>query len=117
MSRVRRTDGGSSLTPLMLQILLALSEQDRHGYAIMQEIERRAGEPVPIGAGTLYRTIRQLVDAGLILEVKPRHIVHRQRRTYRLTAAGRKRASVEARRLDSVVRWAQSVALIDEGGA
>lgn len=117
MSRMRRTDGASSLTPLMLRILLALSEEDRHGYAIMQEIERRAGEPVPIGAGTLYRTIKQLVDAELIREVKLQRVVHRQRRTYRLTAAGRKRASAEARRLDSVVRWAQSVALIDEGRA
>ena len=117
MSRKRRTDDTSSLTPLMLQILLALSESDRHGYAIMQEIERRAGEPVPIGAGTLYRTIKQLVDAELILEVKPRRVVHSQRRYYRLTAAGRRRAAAEARRLDAVVQWARAAALLDKGRA
>ena len=116
MSRMRRTDRASSLTPLMLQILLALSEEDRHGYAIMQR-RSDGGRARPDRRGHAVPNDQQLVDAELILEVKPQHVVHRQRRTYRLTAAGRKRASVEAQRLDSVVRWAQSVALIDTGRA
>ena len=117
MARQQKPEDFLPLTAVVFEILLALASGERHGYAIMQEIERRAGEPVPIGAGTLYRTIKQLVDAELILEVKPRRVVHRQRRTYRLTSAGRKRASVAAQRLDSVVRWAQSVAVIEKGRA
>ncbi len=86
------TDPDSSLSPLMLQILLALSEGERHGYAIMQEIERRTGGTTEIGAGTLYRSIKQLLDAGFIAEVIPSKIVNRQRRCYGITPAGRHRA-------------------------
>ena len=117
MSRRRHTDPDSSLSPLMLQILLALGEGERHGYAIMQEIERRTGATTEIGAGTLYRSVKQLLDAGFIVEVTPRKIVHRQRRYYGITPAGRSRAALEAQRLIEMVDWAQATDLLDSGHA
>ncbi len=101
----------------MLQILLALGEGERHGYAIMQEIERRTGATTEIGAGTLYRSVKQLLDAGFIVEVTPRKIVHRQRRYYGITRAGRRRAVIEAQRLSDMVDWAQATDLLDSGHA
>ena len=113
MGRRPSTDEASTLTPLMFQILLGLSDGQRHGYAIMQEIEERTDGAFPIGAGTLYRAIKQLVDAGLIAEVQPKTSVHRQRRYYRLTPAGRRRAAAEARVFGDMVAWARDAQLLD----
>lgn len=107
----KRTDPDSLLTTLMLQVLIALTQGDKHGYAILREIEQRSGGRA-VGAGTLYRTIRQLVDAGLITEVTSKESNHSQRRTYRITRAGRGRASAEADRLRKVVQWAKSADLV-----
>ena len=85
MGRRSSTDTGSTLTPLMFQILVALTDGERHGYGILQEIEDRTDGAFRVGAGTLYRAIKQLVDAGLMAEV-PGPGGHSQRRTYRLTS-------------------------------
>jgi DNA-binding PadR family transcriptional regulator len=105
------TDAGSTLTPLMFQILVALSGEERHGYAILQEIEERTRGAFRIGAGTLYRAIKQLVDAGLIAELEPPEGGHRQRRTYRLTPQGRQRAAADARVFRDIARWAEEARL------
>ncbi len=113
MGRRTSTDDASTLTPLMFQILLGLSEGQRHGYSIMQEIEDRTDGAFTIGAGTLYRAIKQLVDAALIAEVKPKTQVHSQRRYYRLTPAGRRRAAAEARVFGGMVAWAEDAHLLE----
>lgn len=110
MGRRSSTDEGSTLTPLMFQILVALSDGDRHGYAILQEIELRTGGAFHIGAGTLYRAVKQLVDAGLMAEVDD-DSGHRQRRTYRLTEAGRERAAADARVFRQIAQWADEAPL------
>lgn len=112
MGRRPSTDERSTLTPLMFQILVALSEDERHGYAIMQEIEERTGGAFAIGAGSLYRSIKQLVDADLIMELDPEPGAHSQRRTYRLTPAGRKRAGDEARIFADIAAWARDAELL-----
>ena len=96
-TRKRRTDDDSVLTPLMLQILISLAQGEKHGYAIMQEIEERTGGAFSVGAGSLYRAIRQLVDVGFIAESDETAPAHPQRRNYRLTHEGRSRARKEAR--------------------
>lgn len=101
------------LTPAMFQILLALSEGDSHGYAIMQEIERRTGGEVELGAGTLYRSIKQLLAAGLISEKTKGQATHGQRRYYGLTPTGRRKARAEARKLHGIVEWARDTRLFD----
>ncbi len=110
MGRRTSTDEGSTLTPLMFQILVALSESDRHGYAILQQIEERTQGAFRVGAGTLYRAIKQLVDAGLMAEVDADG-GHRQRRNYRLTDAGRDRAAVDARVFREIAAWADEARL------
>ena len=110
MGRRSSTDEGSTLTPLMFQILMALSEGDRHGYGILQEIEERTGGAFRIGAGTLYRAIKQLVGAELMAEVAGDG-GHSQRRTYRLTEAGRERAAADAQVFRQIAEWADEVAL------
>ena len=112
MSRRHATDEASTLTPLMFQILVALSGGGRHGYAIMQEIEERTGGAFAIGAGSLYRSIKQLVNAGLIAELPNEESSHSQRRNYRLTVAGRRRASAEARVFNDIVSWARDAQLL-----
>lgn len=110
MGRRSSTDEGSTLTPLMFQILVALSNGERHGYSILQEIEERTDGAFRVGAGTLYRAIKQLVDAGLMAET-PGDDSHAQRRTYRLTEAGRARAAADAKVFREIAAWAEEARL------
>jgi len=113
MGRRTSTDETSTLTALMFQILVALTQGERHGYAIMQEIENRTSGAFTIGAGTLYRSIKKLADAGYIAEVTPEVRAHQQRRTYRLTPSGRERAASEARVFEGIAAWARDAELLD----
>ena len=112
MGRRPATDGTSTLTPLTFQILVALSQGERHGYAIMQEIEDRTRGDFFIGAGSLYRSMKQLLERGFIEEASHDH-VRRQRRYYRITPAGRRRAAADARVFRSMVAWADDARLLD----
>ena len=113
MSRQSNTAETATLTPLMFQILVALVEGERHGYAIMQQIEERTGGAFRIGAGSLYRAIKQLVDAKFIAETKPKLQVHSQRRYYRITPTGRRRTAAEARLFHDMVAWSQDAGVLD----
>lgn len=101
----------------MFHILLTLAEGERHGYAIMQEIERRTDGAVELGPGTLYRSIKQLVSSGLIAEVESQQCDAKQRRSYRLTPDGKTRAKMEAQRLQGLVEWAEAARLLHGGPA
>lgn len=97
-----------SLTPAMHHILLSLLRGDLHGYAIMQEVEKLSDGATRLGPGTLYTSIRKLLDAGLIEESD-----HRQpegdderRRYYRIGAGGRAAVVAETQRLAQLVRFA-----------
>jgi DNA-binding PadR family transcriptional regulator len=85
----------------------------------MQEIHRRTGGAVELGPGTLYRSIRQLLDGGLIAEVEPHAQADpeggRQRRSYLLTSDGKARTLEETQRLRELVRWAEE-AMVLVGG-
>jgi len=99
------------LTPVAFEILLALAEEDRHGYHIMQAIERRTDGRITLHAGTLYRALARLVDVSLIeeLDERPDPAGDERRRYYRLTDFGRQVAQAEAARLESQVRAARRV--------
>jgi DNA-binding PadR family transcriptional regulator len=107
------------LTSAQFHILLTLAESRRHGYAIMKEVERRTDGALELGPGTLYRSIRQLLSRGLIVEVESgadgQSDVGKQRRSYALTPEGKARTAEEAQRLWALVRWAED-ALVLEGG-
>lgn len=93
------------------QILLALVGEDLHGYAIMRQVAEQTGNRVRLGPGTLYSSIRSLLENGLIEELDSREDPgsgDERRRYYRLSSAGRKLARAEAQRLAEVLRVARA---------
>jgi DNA-binding PadR family transcriptional regulator len=99
------------LTPAVFHILLALADQDRHGYAIILDIAERTSGAMRLGTGTLYTAISRLLEQGLIEEPDERPAADEddeRRRYYRLTTFGRDVANAEARRLAALVRMARS---------
>jgi DNA-binding PadR family transcriptional regulator len=97
------------LPPATFHILLALLDEDRHGYAIIQDVEERTGGELRMSAGTLYRSIARMVEQGLISEVAKRRPDDddARRRYYRLTALGNAVARAEMGRLSDLVRLAR----------
>jgi len=96
-------------------ILVALADDDRHGYAIMREVSDRTGGKLKLNPGTLYTTIRRLLEQGLIVELDERPDEDDERRRYyRLTPLGRKTARAEAARLSDMVTLARNVGLAPE---
>jgi DNA-binding PadR family transcriptional regulator len=96
-------------------ILVALADRDRHGYSILQDVAARTGGKVQLGAGTLYSSIRRLLEQGLIEELAespdPTSSDER-RRYYRLTSFGRRVAAAEVERLESMLRQAVATGLV-----
>src|SRR5215203_863647 len=94
------------LPPATLHILLALAEGERHGYAIIQDVEARTGGELRMSAGTLYRSVARMVEQGLITEIAPRRTRadDERRRYYRITAFGTSVARADLRRLAQLVR-------------
>ena len=93
------------------QILLSLAGEDLHGYGIMRHVAEQTGGRVRLGPGTLYGSIRTLLEEGLIEELSPRadpKLGEERRRYYRLTSAGRKLARQEAERLADLLRVART---------
>ncbi len=102
-----RHDAVAASLPLStsgFHILLALADGERHGYAISKEVDDATRGAVSLGPATLYRTIKQFLADGWIAEVGDDDD---RRRTYRLTARGRRVAQAEAERLEAVVRVAR----------
>jgi DNA-binding PadR family transcriptional regulator len=93
------------------QIMLSLVDDDLHGYEIMRRVEEQTGGRTRLGPGTLYSSIRALLNAGFIAEVMSRgdeSLNHERRRYYRVTAAGRKVTREEAERLADMLRVARA---------
>jgi DNA-binding PadR family transcriptional regulator len=98
------------LTPIVLQVLLALADGDKHGYAIVKEVRRRSDGKVEIGASSLYAVLKRLLADGLVEETDERPdpaLDDERRRYYRLTAFGRDVAVTELRRLESLLQQAR----------
>jgi DNA-binding PadR family transcriptional regulator len=103
------------LTPATFQILMALVDGERHGYAIMTEVAERSDHTVRLGAGTLYGSLKRLLEDGLVDEGAERaapETSDERRRYYRITKFGLSVAKAEARRLEAVVRTARQKKLI-----
>jgi len=106
------------LTPRVFHILLALVDEEQHGYRIMKEVETRSGGKVRIGPGTLYEAIQRLVKNRLIEESSERpdaEMDDQRRRYYRLTELGRNVLRAESERLAALVGFAHSKNLVREG--
>ena len=92
-------------------ILLALADEDRHGYGIIQDVAFRTGGELKLSAGTLYRSIQRMLEQGLIVETRERPAPEdddERRRYYRITPAGAAAVKAEVRRLAQLVKMARS---------
>jgi DNA-binding PadR family transcriptional regulator len=106
LSRDDRARAVLPLTPVVLHILLALVDRDRHGLGIAEHIEAFSGGRVVLGPGTLYGAIKRLLDLDLVADVAepPRdESADPRRRYYRITPLGRRALELEARQLSTVL--------------
>jgi DNA-binding PadR family transcriptional regulator len=107
-----------SLLPLptaVFHILIALADRDRHGYSIMQDVSARTGGRVRLSAGTLYSSVRRMLEQGLIEELaeSPDPLsTDERRRYYHLTSFGRRAAAAEVERLSALVQQARETGLV-----
>ncbi len=103
-----------SLLPLpsaTFHILMAVADEDRHGYAIIQDVAARTNGELTLSAGTLYRSIQRMLEQGLLLETRDRPAPEdddERRRYYRITPYGAQVARAEARRLTQLVKLARA---------
>ena len=107
-----------SLLPLpaaVFHILIALADRDRHGYSIMQDVDARTDGKVKLNAGTMYSSIRRMLEQGLIEELAespdPTSTDDR-RRYYRLTRFGKRAAAAEVERLTALLQQARATGLV-----
>jgi DNA-binding PadR family transcriptional regulator len=100
------------LRPVEFDVLLALLDEERHGYGILLEVARRSGEQLE--PGTLYRALRRMVKAGLVAHASAPsgETDDERRRYYRLTELGRRVAAAEAERMADLVRAARAGGLL-----
>jgi DNA-binding PadR family transcriptional regulator len=106
-----RADALLPLPPAAFHILMAVADEDRHGYAIIQDVAERTGGELKLSPGTLYRSIQRMLEQGLLIETQERpapELDDERRRYYRITPFGKSVARAEARRLMQLVRLARS---------
>jgi DNA-binding PadR family transcriptional regulator len=108
------------LTPPVFHILLALADEERHGYGIMQDVAWQTNDKLQLGPGTLYGCLKRMLAAGLVEESDERPdpaMDDERRRYYRMTALGRRVVRAEAERLEGAVSAARSRRLLAGGKA
>jgi DNA-binding PadR family transcriptional regulator len=104
------------LTPALFHVLLALADGEKHGYAILKEVEQQTEGEVRLSTGTLYGIIKRLLADGMIRECPKRPAADfddQRRRYYRLTDRGREIATAEAERLAKLLERARGKRLLD----
>ena len=107
------------LTPAMYHVLVALADDEQHGYAIIKSVARHTNDSVVLSTGTLYGILKRLLAEGMIVESGRRPPAARddeRRRYYRLTDLGRRVAVAEAERLEKMVAVARSTRLLTDPG-
>jgi DNA-binding PadR family transcriptional regulator len=98
------------VSPQVFQILLAVADRERHGYAIIKEIERRAGRSAVPSTGTLYAALKRLLADDLIARTEGRadpELDDARRRYYRLTPLGKRVVKAEAKRMAELVQMSR----------
>jgi DNA-binding PadR family transcriptional regulator len=103
------------LPPAVFHILIALADRDRHGYSIMQDVAARTSGKVQLSAGTLYSSVRRMLEQGLIEELAESpdpSSTDERRRYYRLTRFGRRAAAAEVERLNALLKQARATGLV-----
>jgi DNA-binding PadR family transcriptional regulator len=109
MAKPRETEDPKDFLPLpssSFHVLLVLAEEEKHGYAIMREVERISDGAVRMGPGTLYGTIKRLLEIGMVEESGERpdpDLDDERRRYYRITGLGERVCAAEVRRLSTMI--------------
>jgi DNA-binding PadR family transcriptional regulator len=109
-SKTPRPETFLPLPTATFHILMAVADEDRHGYAIIQDVVGRTGGEIKLSAGTLYRSIQRMLEQGLILEARERpapELDDERRRYYRITPLGAAVARAEATRLAKLIQLAR----------
>jgi DNA-binding PadR family transcriptional regulator len=112
-----RPDRFLPLPTATFHILMALAEEDRHGYVIIQDVAARTGGELKLSAGTLYRSVQRMLEQGLIVETRERpapELDDQRRRYYRITPLGSAVAKAEATRMAKLVRLARHLGFVPE---
>lgn len=110
----RSRDSVEAFLPLpasAMHIVVALAQGEKHGYAIMREVEELSAGAVRMGPGTLYGSIKRMIDQGLLEETDERPdpaLDDERRRYYRLTDLGRRVGAAEHTRLSRLLTAAQA---------
>ena len=107
---VTATSSTPPLTPAVFHILLALSSGERHGYGIMKQVEADSQGKVSMGPGTLYGSLKRMLDAGLVRESDKRvdpEMNDERRIYYQITGAGSEAIASELERYQRIVMIAQ----------
>jgi len=110
-------DAQLPLPPATFHILMAVTDEDRHGYGIIQDVMARTDGELRLSAGTLYRSIQRMLEQGLIVEPRRRPapaLDDERRRYYSITPFGTAVARAEMRRLTQLVRLARARGLTPE---
>ena len=112
---IKTSPQNDPLTPAVFHILLALATTDRHGYGIMKQAELDSAGATKMGPGTLYGTIKRLLEAGHITEAGDRidtELDDQRRRYYQITPAGRQLLGLELERLEHIIQAARKQHLL-----
>jgi DNA-binding PadR family transcriptional regulator len=107
------------LTPSVFHILLALSDEERHGYGIMRDVASQTNDALQLGPGTLYGCLKRMLAAGLVEESDARPdpaLDDERRRYYRMTPLGQRVVRAEAERLAGAVTAAKARRLLGHAG-
>jgi DNA-binding PadR family transcriptional regulator len=112
---VQSPEAALDLTPAMFQVLLALGGDEKHGYAILKEVEEQTDGRVRLSTGTLYAMIKRMLSEGIIAECRnrpPAEEDDQRRRYYRLTPLGRNVAMAEVERMERMIATAREKHLL-----
>ena len=113
----KSSDPVPALTPAMFHVLLALGDGEKHGYAILKDVEDQTNGQVRLSTGTLYALIKRLLNDGILQECRNRPPVEQddqRRRYYRLTPLGRQVAAAEAERMEKLIATARAKHLVGQ---
>src|ERR1700678_4542687 len=105
-----KPDSFLPLPSATFHILMAVADEDRHGYGIIQDVSASTNGELKLSAGTLYRSIQRMLEQGLLVETRERpepEFDDERRRYYRITKFGKEAARAEARRLMQLVKLAR----------
>ena len=111
MHRRREPESCLPLTPAAFHVLMGLVDGEKHGYAILKDIQRRAGDRVKMSVSTLYGVIQRLESEGLIGEAMSRPdpaLDDERRRYFKITDFGRAVARAELRRFEDALNLARA---------